>query len=217
MMMNRERMGCWASGIAIGLAVVFLGSFILLGIGSGVNYNLFELIGGGDQQPAGQTTDINDQIQNAKKELDQNPKDPAAIRTLAALYAQNSQLEEAIKVLKRGREVAPNDEETALLLGQVYAQQAQTAQGGEQEELFAKAGEAFAAAGQIEPQNEEAFYFAGQAYDEAGQPAEAIKYWNTYLDLEPEGEQADQVRNRISSLLEGGGVTTGPGAESTQP
>lgn len=217
MMMNRERMGCWASGIAIGLAVVFLGSFILLGIGSGVNYNLFELIGGGDQQPAGQTTDINDQIQNAKKELEQNPKDPAAIRTLAALYAQNSQPEEAIKVLERGREVAPNDEETALLLGQVYAQQAQTAQGREQEELFAKAGEAFAAAGQIEPQNEEAFYFAGQAYDQAGQPAEAIKYWNTYLDLEPEGEQADQVRDSISSLLEGGGGTTGPGAESTQP
>lgn len=218
MMMNRERMGCWASGIAIGLAVVFLGSFIVLGIGSSVNYNLFELIGGGgDQQPAGQTTDINDQIQAAKKELDQNPQDPAAIRTLAALYAQNNQSEEAVKVLQRGREAAPNDEETALLLGQVYAQQAQTAQGEDQKKLFAKAGEAFADAGRIEPQNEEAFYFAGQAYDEAGQPGEAIKYWNTYLELEPEGEQAKQVKDRISSLLEGGGGTTGPGAGSTQP
>ncbi len=217
MMMNRERMGCWARGIAIGLAAVFLGSFVLLGIGSTVNYNLFDLIGGGDQQPAGQTTNISDQIQNAKKELDQNPKNPAAIRTLAALYAQNSQPEEAAKVLQRGREVAPKDEEIALLLGQVYAQQAQTAQGGNQKDLLAKAGEAFAAAGQINPNNEQAFYFAGQAYDEAGQPADAIKYWNTYLELEPKGEQAKQVKDRISSLLKGGGGTTGPGVGSTQP
>ena len=210
-MMNRERMGCWASGIAIGLAVMFLGSFILLGIGSSVNYNLIELIGGGgdQQQSEGQTTSPGDQIQAAKKELDQNPEDPRAIRTLAALYVQNGQTDEAVKVLQKGREVAPNDEEIALLLGQVYAQQAQAAQGGEQKKTFAKAGEAFAAAGKIEPKNEEAFYFAGQAYDEAGQPGEAINYWNTYLELEPEGQQSKQVEERISSLLRGGG-TTGP-------
>ena len=210
-MMNRERMGCWASGIAIGLAVVFLGSFILLGIGSTVNYNLFELIGGGgNQQPAGQTTSPADQIQAAKKKLDQNPKDPRAIKTLAALYVQNNQTEEAVKVLQKGREAAPKDEEIALLLGQVYAQQAQTLKGKEKKKTFAKAGEAFAAAGKINPKNEQAFYFAGQAYDEAGQPADAIGYWNTYLELAPKGQQAKQVKDRISSLLKGGGGTTGP-------
>ncbi len=209
-MMNRERMGCWASGIAIGLAVVFLGSFILLGIGSSVNYNLIELIGGGgDQQPAGQTTSPGDQIQAAEKELDQNPNDPRAIKTLAALYVQNNQTDEAVNVLQKGREAAPNDEEIALLLGQTYAQQAQSAQGEEQEKIYAKAGEAFAAAGKIEPKNEEAFYFAGQAYDQAGQPGEAIDYWNTYLELEPDGPESKQVKERISSLLRGGG-TTGP-------
>lgn len=211
MMMNRERMGCWASGIAIGLAVMFLGSFILLGIGSSVNYNLFDLIGGGgDQQPAGQTTSPGDQIQAAKKKLDQNPEDPRAIKTLAALYVQNNQTEEAAKVLEKGREVAPKDEEIALLSGQVYAQQAQSAQGKEQKKTFAKAGEAFAAAGKISPKNEQAFYFAGQAYDQAGQPGEAIGYWNTYLELKPKGEQSKQVKERISSLLKGGGGTTGP-------
>jgi cytochrome c-type biogenesis protein CcmH/NrfG len=119
--------------------------------------------------------------------------------------------------LKKGREAAPKDEEIALLLGQVYAQQAQAAQGGEQEEILTKAGESFAAAGKIEPKDEEAFYFAGQAYDEAGKPAEAIKYWNTYLELEPEGEEAKQVKERISSLLQGGGGTTGPAGGGTQP
>lgn len=211
MMMNRERMGCWARAIAIGLAAVFLGSFVILGIGTNVSYNLFDLIGGGDQQPAGPTTNISDQIQNARKELEQNPNDPDAIRTLASLYVQNNQLEEAEKVLKNGRRAAPQDEDIALLLGQVYAQRAQTAQGGKQEELFARSGDAFAAATEIEPQNEDAFYFAGQAYDEAGKPAEAIKYWNRYLELEPQGEQARQVKERISALLEGGGGTTAAG------
>lgn len=209
MMMDRERMGCWAKAIAIGLAVVFLGSFVILGIGSNVTYNLFDLIGGQDQQSTGQTTDTGDQIQAAQEELDQNPEDPEAIRTLAALYAQNNQFEEAERVLRRGREVAPQDAEMALLLGQVYAQQAQTASQEEQRELYSQSGDAFAAAAEIEPDNEDALYFAGQAYDQAGEPAEAIKYWNTYLELEPEGEQSEQVRERISSLLEGGGGTTG--------
>lgn len=217
MMMDRERMGCWARAIAIGLAAVFLGSFIILGIGSGVNYNLFELIGGGDQEPAGPTTDTGGQIQAAQRELEQNPEDPDAIKTLAALYLQNNQTEEAERVLREGRDAAPQDEEIALLLGQVYAQQAQEAPEGEKHGLFSDAGDAFAAAGEIEPQDEEAFYFAGQAYDEAGEPAEAIKYWNTYLELEPEGEQADQVKERISSLLEGGGGDTGPADEGAQP
>ena len=217
MMMDRERMGCWARAIAIGLAAVFLGSFIILGIGSGVNYNLFELIGGGDQEPAGPTTDTGDQIQAAQRELEQNPEDPDAIKTLAALYLQNNQTEEAERILREGRDAAPQDEEIALLLGQVYAQQAQEAPEGEKSGLFSDAGDAFAAAGEIEPQDEEAFYFAGQAYDEAGKPAEAIKYWNTYLELEPEGEQTDQVKERISTLLEGGGGTTGPAGEGAQP
>ncbi|MDQ4106077.1 MAG: tetratricopeptide repeat protein [Actinomycetota bacterium] len=207
MMMDRERMGCWAKAIAIGLAVVFLGSFVILGIGSNVTYNLFDLIG--DQQSTGQTTDTGNQIQAAREELDRNPEDPEAIRTLAALYVQNNQLEEAERVLQRGREVAPRDAEIALLLGQVYAQQAQTAPQEEQRELYSRAGDAFAAAAEIEPENEDALYFAGQAYDQAGEPAEAIKYWNTYLELEPEGEQSEQIRERISSLLEGGGGTTG--------
>lgn len=211
MMMNRERMGCWASGIAIGLAVMFLGSFIILGIGSTVNYNLFELIGGGgEQQSAGQTINPDDQIQAAEEELDQNPNDPRAIKSLASLYVTNGQTEDAVRVLEKGREAAPEDEEIALLLGQVYAQQAQTLQDEQKNEAFAKAGDAFVAAGKIEPENEEAFYFAGQAYDEAGQPADAIEYWNTYLELEPEGEQSKEVKDRISSLLQGGGGTTGP-------
>lgn len=218
-MMDRERLGCWARVIAIGLAVMFVGSFVFFGIGSITSYNIFELIFGNDQsqQQAGQTVGLEDQIQSARQELDQNPEDPEAITTLAALYVQDNQLEEAEQVLVRGREVAPENEDIALLLGQVYAQQAPSAQGEEQRELHAKAGDAFAAATEIEPENEDAYLAAGEAYEQAGQPSEAIKYWNGYLELEPEGEQADAVKERISALLEGGQTTGEAGSGSTQP
>ena len=90
-----------------------------------------------------------------------------------------------------------------MLLGQIYTQQAQMEQGEKQKELQKKAGDAFAAAAEAEPDNAEAYLLAGQAYDQAGQPAEAIKYYNGYLDLEPKGETAKEVKDRISALLKG--------------
>jgi cytochrome c-type biogenesis protein CcmH/NrfG len=208
MMMNRERIGFWVRLVAILLSVFFIGSFIFMGLGTNVSYNLFELIGGSDQQPGGQTTDPQEQIEQAERELEENPKDPEAIKELAALYYQNGQLEDAARVLENGREAVPKDAEIPLLLGEVYSRQAQVTPEEEQKkDLYRKAGDAYAAAAEIEPDNEDAYLLAGQAYDQADEPAQAIKYYNGYLDLEPEGEEARAVKERISALLEGGEMT----------
>jgi cytochrome c-type biogenesis protein CcmH/NrfG len=210
MMMNRERIGFWVRLVAILLSVFFIGSFIFVGLGTNVSYNLFELIGGSDQQQGGQTTDPQEQIEQAERELEENPKDPEAIKELAALYYQNGQLEDAARVLENGREAAPKDAEIPLLLGEVYSRQAQVTPEEEQKrDLYRKAGDAYAAAAEIEPDNEDAYLLAGQAYDQADEPAQAIKYYNGYLDLEPEGEEARAVKERISALLEGGETTGG--------
>ena len=66
MMMNRERIGFWVRIVAILLAFFFVASFIYVGLGTNVNYNLFELIGGQDQPPGGQTVDPEDQIAEAE-------------------------------------------------------------------------------------------------------------------------------------------------------
>ena len=208
MMMNRERLGFWVRLVAILLSVFFIGSFVFVGLGTNVSYNLFDLIGGSDQQPGGQTTDHQEQIEQAEKELEENPKDPEAIRELAALYYQNGQLEDAARVLENGREAAPNDAEIPILLGQVYSRQAQIAPEQEKKELYREAGDTYAEAAEIEPDNEDAYLLAGEAYDQAGEPAQAIKYYNGYLELEPEGEQSEAVKERISTLLEGGETTS---------
>jgi cytochrome c-type biogenesis protein CcmH/NrfG len=209
MMMNRDRIGFWVRLLSIVLAVFFIASFIFVGLGTNVNYNLFDLIGGQDQQAGDQTSDPQDQVQAAEQQLKENPRDPDAIKELAALYYQNGRYDDAARVLQDGREAAPKDPEIPFLLGQVYLQEAQATPGGEQKKLYGEAGDAFAAAAEIEPDNEDAFLFAGESYDRAGEPAQAIKYYNGYLALKPEGGQAEAVKDRISALLEGGGERIG--------
>ena len=217
MMLDRDKLNFWVRFVAIGLAVVFVGTSVLFGIGSTVAYSPMDLFGGGNDQQAGQTVNSGDQIQNARQELEQNPEDPDAIVSLAALYVQDSQLEEAEKVLEDGREAAPNEEDIPMILGEVYYRQAQAATSEERKKLYGQAGDAYASATEIDKQNEDAYLAAGGAYDEANQPSEAIKYWNTYLELEPDGEQSEAVEERISAILQGGMTTGDSGGGSTQP
>jgi cytochrome c-type biogenesis protein CcmH/NrfG len=207
MMMNRDRLSFWVRLVSIVLAAFFLISFIFLGLGTNISYNLFEVLGSQDQQQqqADQAPDPQEQITEAEKALEKDPKDPEKIKDLAVLYYTAGRYDDAIRVLQRGSEVDPKDEEIPALIGQIYSQQAQAEKGEKQKELLKKAGDAFAASAEAEPDNAEAYLLAGQAYDQAGQPADAIEYYNGYLDLEPKGENAEKVKDRISALLEGGG------------
>jgi cytochrome c-type biogenesis protein CcmH/NrfG len=211
MMMNRDRLGFWVRLVSIVLAAFFLLSFIFLGLGTNISYNLFEVIGNQDQQQqqADQAPDAQDQIAQAEKALKKDPKDPEKIKDLAALYYNAGRYDDALQVLQKGREVAPQDQEIPAFIGQIYSQQAQAEKGEKQKELLKKAGDAFAASAEAEPDNAEAYLLAGQAYDQAGQPADAIEYYNGYLDLQPKGENAKKVKDRISALLEGGGSSAG--------
>ncbi len=206
MMMNRDKLSFWVRLVSIVLAAFFLISFIFLGVGTNISYNIFELIGNQDQQQqqADQAPDPQEQMAEAEKALEKDPKDPEKIKDLAALYYTAGRYDDAIQVLQRGREVAPKDEEIPALIGQIYSQQAQAEKGEKQKELLKKAGDAFAASAEAEPDNADAYLLAGQTYDQAGQPADAIEYYNGYLDLEPNGEDAERVKDRISALLEGG-------------
>ena len=212
MMMNRDRLSFWVRLVSIVLAAFFLISFIFLGVGTNISYNIFELFGNQDEQKqqSDQAPDPEEQITAAEKDLKKDPKDPEKIKNLAALYYTAGRYDDSIRVLHRGREVAPQDEEIPALIGQIYSEQAQAAQGDKKQELLKKAGDAFAASAEADPENTDAYLLAGQAYDQAGQPADAIEYYNGYLDLEPKGENAAKVKDRISALLEGGDSSAEP-------
>jgi cytochrome c-type biogenesis protein CcmH/NrfG len=183
-----------------------------MGVGSNVNLNLLDLLGGssgaqGDQQ---QTTSSQEQITQARQELEEDPENPKIIRRLAGLYIQNGQTDEAAEVLKRGREVAPDDPVIPLYLGQAYERDAQAQTDAEERQTaYEQAGDAYAAAAELQPEKPQAYLAAGQAYEQAGDKGRAIQYWNDYLELEPDGDQADAVKERIASLLEGENTTPG--------
>ena len=104
MMMNRKRLGRVMAVVAVVLAAFFLLSSVLMGFGTNVSYNLFDLIGGQNQtQQQDQGPSPQDAIEEAEKDLKNNPKDPDAITDLAGVYAQNGQYEDAARVLEDGR------------------------------------------------------------------------------------------------------------------
>ena len=212
MMLDRDKITFWTRLGAIVLAVIFVGSFVIMGVGSNVNLNLLDLLGGssGAQEDRQQTTSSQDQITQAQQELEEDPENPKIIRRLAGLYIQNGQTDEAAEVLKRGREVAPDDPVIPLYLGQAYERDAQAQTDAEERQAaYEQAGDAYAAAAELQPKKPQAYLAAGQAYEQAGDKGRAIQYWNDYLELEPDGEQADAVKERIASLLEGEQTTPG--------
>lgn len=144
-MMDRQKLGFWTRIGAVALVILFLGSFLFMGLGTGLNINIADLFHGnsGQQQQGGHTVSTQDQIRYAKQNLKQNPKDPKAIISLAFAYTQNNQLGKAEEVLKKGRKKTPKDARITFFLGQIYAQQAQTAPTKQKKDLYNKAENAF--------------------------------------------------------------------------
>ena len=206
MMLDRDKITFWTRLGAIVLAVIFVGSFVIMCVGSNVNLNLLDLLGGssGAQEDQQQTTSSQEQITQTRQELEEDPENPKIIRRLAGLYIQNGQTDEAAEVLERGREVAPEDPVIPLYLGQAYERDAQAQTDADaRQTTYKQAGDAYAAAAELQPEKPQGYLAAGQAYEQAGDKGRAIQYWNDYLELAPDGEQADAVKERIASLLEG--------------
>jgi len=213
MMLNRDKISFWVRLVAIALAVIFVGSFIFMGIGTNINYNLFDLLSGGSeqqQQEQAQTTGSEEQLARAEQELEENPEDPKTIRRLAGLYLENGQTDRATEVLKEGRGVVPEDPVIPVYLGQAYERKAQgLTDEDERQATYEQAGDAYATAAELQEDRPQVYLLAGQAYEQAGEKSKAIKYWNDYLELDPEGEQAEAVKERIDSLLKGEDTSDG--------
>jgi cytochrome c-type biogenesis protein CcmH/NrfG len=109
-----------------------------------------------------------------------------------------------MEVLEKGREVDPGEPTIPFQLGQAYERKAQGIPDEEERKATYKAaGDEYAAVTEIQESKPQAYLLAGQAYEQAGEKGRAIQYWNDYLELEPEGDQADAVKERIEALLKG--------------
>jgi len=222
MMLDRDKITFWTRVGAIALAVIFVGSFVFMGIGTNISYNLFDLLSGGSsqgQEDEQQKTnpDAEDQIARAEQDLEADPENPKIIKRLAGLYIQEGQTDKATEILERGREADAEDPVIPLYLGQAYERKAQgLTDEDERKATYKQAGDAYAAATELQSDKPQPYLLAGQAYEQAGEKGRAIQYWNGYLKLEPEGEQADAVKERIETLLKGEETTGGAEGKTKQ-
>ncbi len=151
MMMNRDRLGFWVR-LVVDPARLLLRRLLYPG-GPWHQRQLQPVRPDRGPGPATRRADrrLPGSDRRGRAEAGGEPQDEDAIKELAALYYQSGRYDDAARVLQDGREVAPNDEEIAFTLGQVYLQEAQATPGEEQDKLYGQAGDAFAAAAEIDP------------------------------------------------------------------
>jgi len=116
-----------AKWVFVLLAIVFAVSFAFLGVGSGAggigdlfNGNWGDIFGGG-----GTTTSA--EVEKDKKRIEENPKDWAAYKALAAAQAADGKLDEAIATLQQLKSQRPKDVEGLTQLAGLYRAKADEA------------------------------------------------------------------------------------------
>ena len=109
------------------IAIVFAASFVFLGVGSGaggigdlLQGNWSDFFGGGSSGASAQ-------IKKDQKRIDENPKDYAAYRDLAAAQASDDKLDAAIATLLKLKTVNPKDVDGLTQLAGLYIRKADLA------------------------------------------------------------------------------------------
>jgi tetratricopeptide (TPR) repeat protein len=100
------------------LALVFGVGFVAFGVGSDVPGGIADVLGGGGAGSSGPSAS------EAREKLEENPRDPQALRDLATALQQEGKPTEAIAPLEQYTRLRPKDEEALRELGSLYLAQA---------------------------------------------------------------------------------------------
>jgi tetratricopeptide (TPR) repeat protein len=107
-----------ARWIFVLLAIIFGGSFVVFGVGSEVPGGIADVLG----RTPGFEGVLS--VSDARKEVEERPNDPDALRQLATALQTEGQTREAIETLERLRAIAPRDQEALRELATLYVARA---------------------------------------------------------------------------------------------
>lgn len=110
-----------AKVIYVLLALVFVFSFVLLGVGSGSN-GISDALQGLFGQNTG--TSIGSQINDKQKAVERQPKNVDLYLDLAGLYQSDNQEAKALATLRKARQVAPKNIDVLSRIASIYGAQA---------------------------------------------------------------------------------------------
>jgi cytochrome c-type biogenesis protein CcmH/NrfG len=211
LLLDRKRINRWAKWVALGLAVVFAGGFLFMGVGyGGAGFNVSEAF----SSCAGKDTTSNPQTPEEKikvfeEQLAQNPNDVTALLAIATVYQQeggSANLLKAASYLERVLQVDPTRKEVYLRLANLYL--------SSEVADYSKAVQVLNKATTVDPENPDVFLKLGIAQRNLGNTSEALLAWQRYLSLAPEGDMADVIREQVE-LLSQSATTTTTGATTT--
>ncbi len=190
MLLDRKKINRMTRWGAIILALLFLLSFVLMGVGSGTGLNVFA---GCSKGSISSNSSFSDKEKYYLDQLEENPEDTDAMLALVALYSDNSigRYEDAISYLEKYLELNPSDIDARLRIAAIYINDLSDPQSA-----IPVLMEATSAA----PDNAQAFYLLGLAQRDAGQNQAAIVTWGHYLEMAPDSANADIIRQEIERL-----------------
>jgi len=200
LLLDRRRINKWAKWVALGLAIVFALSFLLLGVGygGGAGFNIFNLFG---NKSATTTTLASDQrIAALKATLQQNPKDLTTLRALATAYQQSGDLKTAATYLEQVIAIDPSQKDVYLILANIYMSQNVAD--------YSAAATVLNKAISLDPNNADLFLKLGIAQNSLGNSSAALMAWQKYLSLAPNGDMASVIREQVDKLSKLATTTT---------
>jgi cytochrome c-type biogenesis protein CcmH/NrfG len=200
LLLDRRKIRRWAKWIALFLAVVFVLSFLFLGVGygGGAGMNIFDLFGKKNSSVTTLSPDQRIAALNAK--LVENPKDVTTLLALATIYQENGQLGSAATFLEQVIAADPSQKAVYIRLADLYMSNDLS--------NYAAAVAVLNKAISVDPQNPALFLKLGIAQNKLGNTGGALLAWQKYLALAPNGDQAPLIREQVDKLSKLATTTT---------
>jgi len=191
-LLDRRRIRRWAKWIALILAVVFALSFLFLGVGyGGAGFNLSSIFTGKSNSTT-KTTTVTEKVAAFEAALAVNPKDVTALLGLATVYQDNGDLTTAAAYLEKVLVADATQKEVYVRLANLYLDS--------NVNKYQSAVTVLNKATVADPSNPEVYLLLGVAQNDLGQTQAAVLAWSHYLQLDPNGDQAQTIKDQIQKL-----------------
>lgn len=213
MLLDRKRIRKWAKWIALILAIVFGLSFLTMGVGYGTgSFNIFATIFGGDNTDTTEPETPEDRLAAALQALEANDQDTTTMLEAATLFERRyeetqdpADLESAAALMESAIKVDPSLKDVYMRLANLYLSQ--------EYNNSTAAVAVLNKAASVDSSNPDVFLKLGIAQNSLGNAAAAVMAWEKYLELDPNGDMADVVREQVEKLT--ATTTTTAAADST--
>ncbi|MBN1628194.1 MAG: tetratricopeptide repeat protein [Thermoleophilia bacterium] len=223
MLLDRRRIKKWAKWIALILAIVFAASFLFLGVGyGGAGFDLSQLFRGGCSAETDTTEPQTgeEKLNTLLAAYEANPQDTTNMLAIATAYEDlyeagegegTEYLNYASAFLRNAIDVDPTLKDVYLRVADIYLT------GIASTEAYTAAAEVLNKATTVDPQNPQIYLKLGIAHQNLNNRQAAVLAWQKYLELDPNGEMADVVREQIKVLTETTTTTAASTTTTTAP